>query len=160
MSDSQKIKVRIADIAVGSGRDILTTYGLGSCVAVMIYDPEMKIGGMNHFLLPTKPKMKEDKNLAKFSDTGIEELIKELKTTGAVMERLVAKLVGGSNMFPTLSKNSIGEKNISAAETILKKHSIKIVSKDVGGTWGRSVDFYVANGKVIVRSFTKGIKEI
>jgi len=160
MFDSEKIKVRIADIAVGSGRDILTTYGLGSCVAVMIYDPEAKIGGMNHFLLPTKSTVRNEKNLAKFSDTGIEELIRKLIMTGAVVERLVAKVVGGSNMFPTLSKNSIGQKNIIAVETILKKHSIEIISRDVGGTWGRSVEFYVGNGKVIIKSYKKGVKEI
>ena len=160
MSDSQKIKVRIADIATGSSPDILTTYGLGSCVAVMLYDPIAKIGGMNHFLLPSKLTGRGNENLAKFSDTGIEILIKRIEDLGAKKERLIAKLVGGANMFPTLAKNSIGQKNIDAAIEVLEGYSINVAARDTGGNWGRSVDFYLSNGKVVVRSFKIGVKEI
>ena len=160
MSDSQKIKVKIADIAVGSSPDILTTFGLGSCIAVMLYDPVVKVGGMNHFLLPKNSCAKKDKNLAKFSNTGIEILIRKVKDLGAKKERLIAKLAGGANMFPTLTKNPIGQKNIDAAIEILEKYSIDIVSKDVGGNWGRSVDFHLYDGKVEIRSYKIGVKKI
>jgi len=160
MSESKKIRVKIADIAVSSSPYILSTYGLGSCVAVVLYDPEVKIGGMNHFLLPERVTRREDENLAKFSDTGIEILIKRIKDLGAKEERLVAKIIGGANMFPTLSKNAIGGKNIDAAMKILEKHSISVVAKDIGGNWGRSVDFYLSDGRVVVRSYKTGEKEI
>lgn len=160
MLNAQTIKVKIADIVVGSSPYILSTYGLGSCVAAMLYDPLTKIGGMSHFLLPTRAIAKRDENLAKFSDTGIEILIERIKDLGAKKERLIAKLVGGANMFPTLTKNSIGQKNVNAAIEVLKKHSISVLSKDTGGSWGRSVDFHLSNGKVVVKSYKKGIKEI
>lgn len=160
MSDSKKIKVKIADIVVGSSPSILTTYGLGSCVAVMIYDPVVKVGGMNHFLLPTESNASRGKNPAKFSDTGIEILLKKIRDLGGKRERLIAKLVGGANMFPSLTKNSIGQKNIDAALRILKDHAITVDSMDTGGNWGRSVEFHLSNGNVIVKSYKKGEKRI
>jgi len=160
MSDSRKIKVTIGDLAVGSSPYVISTYGLGSCVAVMLYDPVTKIGGMNHFLLPTNTANRVEKNLAKFSDTGIKMLIEKLMMLGAKEERIIAKLVGGANMFPMLNKSSIGQKNIEAALKILGKYSINIVSQDTGGNWGRSVDFDLSNGNVIVKSYKTGVKKI
>ena len=160
MSDSQKIRVRIAEIAVGISPDVLSTYGLGSCVAVMLYDPVARVGGMDHFLLPKKPSNKEGDNPAKFCDTGIALLIEKLLQMGAEKKRLEAKLVGGSNMFPTLTNESIGDKNVKAAVGFLKEYAIKIVGTDTGGNWGRSVDFYLSNGKVVVSSYKMGAKEI
>mgnify|MGYP001029270472 CR=1 FL=1 len=160
MSDSRKIKVTIGDLAVGSSPYVISTYGLGSCVAVMLYDPVTKIGGMNHFLLPTNTPNRVEKNLAKFSDTGIKMLIEKLMMLGAKEERIIAKLVGGANMFPMLNKSSIGQKNIEAALKILGKYSINIVSQDTGGNWGRSVDFDLSNGNVIVKSYKTGVKKI
>lgn len=126
----------------------------------MLYDPIAEIGGMNHFLLPRKPTGKTAQNLAKFSDTGIGLLIEKVKELGAQEKRLVAKLVGGANMFPTLTKDSVGQKNIEAAINVLRQHSINVVAKDTGGNWGRSVDFYLSNGKVVVKSYKAGVKEI
>jgi chemotaxis protein CheD len=160
MPDSRKVKVKIADLAVSASPNILATYGLGSCVAVMLYDPVAKIGGMNHFLLPATQIGKQDDNPAKFSDSGIPLLIQRIEEHGAKKERLVAKVVGGANMFPSLTKNSIGKKNVDAATEILEKNGIKIVASDTGGNWGRSVDFDLETGLVIVRSYKKGEREI
>ncbi len=160
MPDSRKVKIKIADMAVSTSPHILVTYGLGSCVAVMLYDPVAKIGGMNHFLLPTRKLARADNNPAKFSDTGIPLLIKRVEECGGKKERLIAKLVGGANMFPSLTKNSIGIKNVDAAMKMLKQHGIDIVSHDTGGSWGRSVDFYLDTGRVTVRSYRKGERTI
>jgi chemotaxis protein CheD len=161
MQSNKKIKVKIADIAVGTSPQILTTFGLGSCVAVMLYDPVAKVGGMNHFLLPTESSSSRGKkNPAKFSDSGIEILLRKINDLGGKKERLVAKLVGGANMFPSLTKNSIGQKNVDAALKILNKHSITVSSMDTGGNWGRSVEFHLSDGNVIVKSYKRGEKRI
>ena len=160
MPDPQRVKVKIADLAVSSSPRILSTYGLGSCVAVMLYDPVAKVGGMNHFLLPTMKTGKQDDNPAKFSDTGIPLLIQKVERHGAKKERLIAKVVGGANMFPSLTKNSIGKKNVDAATETLQKNGIEIVASDTGGNWGRSIDFDLDTGTVTVRSYKKGEREI
>jgi chemotaxis protein CheD len=158
--DSYRIKVKIADVVIGESPVILTTYGLGSCVAVMVYDPVAKVGGMNHFLLPHASPAKKNDNQAKFSDTGISMLIEKVEELGARKERLVAKIAGGANMFPSLTKNAIGQKNIDAALKVLKEQGIRVLSSDIGGNWGRSVDFDLSNGMVTVRSYRAGVKEI
>jgi chemotaxis protein CheD len=160
MPGPQRIRVKIADVVVGASPDVLATYGLGSCVAVMVYDPEAKVGGMNHFLLPKTQLGKQDNNAAKFSDTGIPLLIERVEKGGGRRARLVAKIVGGANMFPSLTKNSIGSQNVEAATAMLKKNNIAIVASDTGGNWGRSVDFDLDTGTVTVRSYRKGEKEI
>jgi chemotaxis protein CheD len=160
MPDPRKVKVKIADLAVSTSPHILVTYGLGSCVAVMLYDPVAKVGGMNHFLLPTTKVGKQDDNPAKFSDTGIPLLIRRIEEQGAKKERLLAKVVGGANMFPSLMKNSIGKKNVDAATKILRTNGIEIVASDTGGNWGRSIDFDLNTGMVTVRSYKKGEREI
>jgi chemotaxis protein CheD len=160
MSDCEKIRVGIADSVVASSPSIITTYGLGSCVAVMLYDPVARVGGMNHFLLPVKKKRSAENKVEKYSKSGIEDLIRKVIDLGGKKERLVAKVVGGANMFPTLAQNSIGKKNTESAIKVLKSHSIDIVGRDTGGTWGRSIDFYLSTGKTVVRSNRKGNKEI
>lgn len=160
MPNPRRLKVKIGDLAVSASPHILVTYGLGSCVAVMVYDPVAKVGGMNHFLLPNTQIGRQDDNPAKFSDSGIPLLIRRVQEQGAKKERLIAKVVGGANMFPSLTKNSIGRKNIDAANEILRKNGIEIVASDTGGNWGRSVDFDLDTGLVIVRSYKKGEREI
>jgi chemotaxis protein CheD len=160
MPDPRKVKVKIADLAVGSSPSILVTYGLGSCVAVMLYDPVSKIGGMNHFLLPTTQVGGRDDNPAKFSDMGIPLLIQRIKERGAKKERLVAKVVGGANMFPSLTKNSIGKKNVDAAHEVLEANGIAVIASDTGGNWGRSIEFDLDTGVVTVRSYKEGDREI
>ncbi len=80
---SKKIRVRMADLKVGRGDNIIVTSGLGSCVGLTLYDSTSRIGGMAHIMLPEFPKGKENFKLAKYADTAIETLIKELKSKGA-----------------------------------------------------------------------------
>ena len=79
--------------------DALTTLGLGSCVGVALYDPVTKIGGLLHCMLPDSTQFRNNSNIAKFADTGIDELIRQMKALGAVDTRIVAKIAGGAQMF-------------------------------------------------------------
>ena len=70
------VKVGMADLNICLPPDCITTLGLGSCVGVVVYDPVRKISGMVHIMLPDSTKIKNNENMAKFADTGIDELIK------------------------------------------------------------------------------------
>ena len=96
---SQIIKVGMADLNICVSPDGITTLGLGSCVGIAVRDPVTKIGGLAHIMLPDSTEIKNNSNIPKFADTGIEELIKQIVAKGASRQRLVAKIAGGAQMF-------------------------------------------------------------
>lgn len=126
--------------------------GLGSCVAVILYDPVLKLGGMVHVLLPKAPK-KFDKE-EKYADTGTKKLIRDMLLHGAKKENLVAKLVGGAQMFPDLDLtiSDIGRQNSMEVRKVLREFMIRIVAEDVEGGRGRSAYFDTKTGLVQVRT--------
>ena len=93
------IKVGMADLKVCKCPDSLTTLGLGSCVGVALYDPISKVSGLLHCMLPDSTQIRNNSNVAKFADTGIDELIRQMVALGANKSRLVAKIAGGAQMF-------------------------------------------------------------
>ena len=77
------IKVGMADLNTCKSPDVITTLGLGSCIGLTLYDPVTKIGGMVHYMLPDSTQVRNHENIAKFADTGIEELLKRVIAAGA-----------------------------------------------------------------------------
>jgi len=155
-----QIIVGIAQMAVCRAPHGLACLGLGSCVAVILYDPVMKMGGIVHVLLPKAPHNCDSDE--KYADTGTKKLVKELLAKGASKERLVAKLVGGAQMFPSLSLSvsDIGRHNIEEAKRILKDIGVKIVSEDTQGNRGRSAYLNTENGRVIIETAFSPTKTI
>ncbi|MCK4225531.1 chemotaxis protein CheD [candidate division WOR-3 bacterium] len=158
MKKANKILVKTGQYKVANNSHTLITHGLGSCVALTLYDEEKKIGGMLHYILPENPNnMKK----AKYADTGIELMLKKMKEGGANSSRLKAKLAGGAVMFGSLLKdveNSIGNRNVRMAREILNGFGITITGEDVGGDYGRSVTFSLSTGMVRINSYVKGEK--
>ncbi len=160
---SEILKVNIADMKVGRGDTVITTTSLGSCIAVIIYDPVRKIGGLAHIMHSNSPKGKKVFNPAKYVDTAINEMLREILKKGGVQDRLKAYIIGGACMFPTLEtdpETSIGKNNVEKARKILRKESIRLVGRDTGGDYGRSVEFVVSTGEVLVKSVKHGLKNI
>lgn len=157
------IKVGMADYKVGRAPDTLISYGLGSCIGISLYDPQTKIGGLLHIMLPDSNQSRANENRAKFADTGIPYMLEELIRMGAAKSRLVAKLAGGSQMFAFANASDImrvGLRNASASKEILKKLSIPIVGEDTGGNYGRTVQIDLSTGVYKVKTIDKGDKEI
>ena len=96
---SEIIKVGMADLNVCISPDGITTLGLGSCVGIALRDPVTGIGGLAHIMLPDSTQIKDNSNIPKFADTGIEELVKRIVAAGGNRSRLVAKIAGGAQMF-------------------------------------------------------------
>lgn len=107
-------------------------------------------------LLPDRSFSKRDRCWL-FVTEAVPALLNELEEAGAVHSRLTARLVGGAAMFQDLAlqdRPNIGRRNISAARKALARAGIPIVAEDVGGGFGRSIDFDLSNGRVVV--FTQG----
>ena len=157
------IKVSMADLKVGRAPDSLTTLGLGSCIGLTLYDPVTKIGGLVHYMLPDSTKLKNNSNIAKFGDTGIKELYKQVVANGASPRRLVAKIAGGAKMFEVsgLSQvGNVGERNSEEAKIILKELRIPLIAEDTGLNYGRTVGLDCNNGDYIIKSVGKTQKVI
>ncbi|MDD6208752.1 MAG: chemotaxis protein CheD [Clostridiales bacterium] len=159
----EMIRVGMADLNVCKAPDAITTLGLGSCVGVVLFDPETKIAGMVHVMLPDSTKIRQNQNAAKFADTGIALLIEKMMEKGAGRSRLVAKMAGGAQMFAFSSNNDmlrIGERNVEAAKEKLNEFRIRILAEDTGLNYGRTIEFYPENGELLIKAVGKEPKTI
>jgi chemotaxis protein CheD len=156
------INVGMADYKIAKNPDLLMTAGLGSCIGICLFDTVLKVGGMAHIMLPSANGSKTG-NLAKYADTALDLLLKEIFHFGGNKLRLRAKLAGGAQMFSFPGKQTvlnIGQRNAQAVEKELKRLSIPILATDVGGSFGRTIHFAVGTGDLHIRTINQGEKVI
>ena len=157
------IKVGMADLNICKAPDMITTLGLGSCIGIAVYDPVLKIGGLAHIMLPDSTQMRNNSNIAKFADTGIEELVKRVVMAGANKRRLVAKIAGGAKMFQVSGLSTVGnvgERNAQASRAKLKQLGIPLLAEDTGLNYGRTVELYLETGEFRIKAVGKTIQSI
>ena len=157
-----KIDVSMGGGAVTTAPHIISSSGLGSCVVLTLYDTERKLGGLAHIMLPDSISLNGSHPPYKCADTAIATLIKELRSMKASPRNMVAKLVGGAKMF--LSGDDcgpgIGGQNIISIKRILERKRIPVIGENIGGNYGRNVEFYLDSGKVVVRAIGREDREI
>lgn len=162
--DVVEVRVKVADYAVRAGAHVIATIGLGSCVAIALYDREAKVGGLAHILLPSMAMSRETSNPAKFPESIVPVMLAEMRKLGSVMSaRVSAKIVGGASMFGQLATGSginVGERNVAATREVLAAAGIPLLAEDTGLDYGRSVYFHLEDGRVEVRSLKKGDRVI
>lgn len=127
---------------------------LGSCVAVCLYDPVKKIGGINHYMLP----FWNGTGLAspKYGNIAIEKLIDKMLALGSKTENLQAKIFGGGEIIEAKTNMfRIGERNIEIAVNTLKDYGIKIKGQSVAGKLGRKIRFNTETGVVLMKLIQK-----
>ncbi len=157
---SEIIKVGMADLKTCLSPNGVTTLGLGSCVGIALRDPVNKVGGLAHIMLPDSTAIRNSQqNIAKFADTGIEELVRQMEALGARRNRIVAKIAGGATMFQfqgrTNSVMQVGERNVEATRKKLGELKIPILAADTGANYGRTVIFYPETGDFHIRAVGK-----
>lgn len=157
----RQIAVGIADLAVCAAPDAtLVTGSLGSGVAVVVWDPEKRVGGVLHVMLPlsrTSPD-KAHSRPAMFADTGVPLLLSQVHAQGCRKEDLVVKVVGGGSLCGDGGILDIGGRNIAVLREVLEKSGVAITSEDVGGSRSRTVRLRVRDGAVFVGS--RGKEEV
>ncbi len=150
--------VRVADMNTGGAGDTLVTLGLGSCVAIALYDPAGKVGGLAHIMLPSRTLARSD-NPAKVPETAVPALVVAMQARGADAGRITARLIGGAGLFALLSAPGsiqMGERNVVSVRRVLNQHAIPITGELVGGNAGRSLWFSVDTGEIRVRTVAQG----
>ncbi len=155
------VTVGIAEIRMGERPDRLITYGLGSCVAIVLFHDHSGTAAMAHVMLPMAFEGDETINPAKYADTAILRMTNMLGRKGFAPGSLAAKIAGGADMFAGLSRGKsrhIGERNVLTARKTLRNSGIALEAEDTGGNLGRSVEFDTSTGRMTVRTLRKDVK--
>jgi len=162
MGESQAIA--IGAYAAGAGELRFAVYGLGSCVAMVLFDPQAGVGGLAHILLPgPRPAMDGLRDLpAKYADEAVTVLSEGLQAAGGDPRRACAGVVGGARLFASESplESGVGARNIQGALGALGRAGVPVRWRDTGGGCGRSLRFDLPEGRLFVRTLGGGWREL
>jgi chemotaxis protein CheD len=134
----------------------LVTTILGSCVAVCLYDPIIRVGGINHYMLP----LWNGQGLAspKYGNIAIEKLLDKMISLGCNKNNLQAKIFGGGEVIETnITQFNIGARNIKLAYEALDDLKIPIIGQSVGGKLGRKILFDTESFEIKQKFIQKSI---
>lgn len=149
------VTVGIGELVVSNDRSaLLITHGLGSCIAVIAYDPRRRIGGMLHFQLPSSALSPERASASPgtFADTGIPLLFEQMYSAGSRKEDIVVKAAGGGNFHDDNGTFDIGRRNHTMMRKIFWKAQVLVSAEDVGGSKSRTARLYLDTGQVTIQS--------
>lgn len=142
------------------GRETRIRTVLGSCVSLTFWHPKLLVGGMCHYMLPSRTLERRGATRqeldGRYADEAIAMLAKEIDATGIPHREYQVKLFGGGNMFPGRSnvENHVGFKNVEMARNLVAKHDFNCVAEHLGGIGHRNIIFEVWNGQVWVKHAT------
>jgi chemotaxis protein CheD len=157
------ISVGMAEIRVARPPDKLAVRGIGSCVVLALWDPEAKVGGLAHSMLPTAAAQPGgEEQPAKYCDTAVGALLEAMVAAGARKERCSARLVGGATMFSFPGKAgammTLGERNLFASRETLQAWRLPLTAEECGGDRGRSIELDPSDGTVMVWSAFQSVR--
>lgn len=137
------------------GREALIRTLLGSCVAIVLWHPRHKVGGMCHYLLAARQKPRNSALSGRYADEAALLLVHEILRTGLPLKEFQAKLIGGAETLGVdtraMSSHDVAGRNIEAARTLARQLGFNVLAEDLGGYKARLVLFDVENGDVWVR---------
>lgn len=157
-----ELEIKTAELAIGQDGDILKTGSVGSCLVIVLYDKEARVGGLAHAMMPTGDVVamgqvidfSPGNNSGKYVNEAIDNLLVGVVKKGANRRKLTARLVGGASMFRRLTgdKYGIGFQNIEAAHMYLKTLGIPIENEDIAGASGKTVEFDLKTGIISINT--------
>jgi chemotaxis protein CheD len=145
------IEVQTGVVTAAAG-GVLRASAVGSCVVVVVYDPEIGVGGLAHVMLPGPSPAGRDDQRTRYAEDGILQLIRDMTALGAQPERLVACIAGGGNVLER-DDDTLCQANVSSVIRILEEGDIRLNASEVGGTKRRSISLDVGSGRI---SYTVG----
>ncbi len=134
-------------------KDRIITFSLGSCIGVTLYDPERKIGGMIHCMLPSAriDMQKASQKPEMFVDCGLAMILQQMFDLGASRRSLRIKMAGAASVLNDNEFFKVGERNYACAKKFFEKNMLKIESEDVLGSVSRTLSLYMDSGITTVR---------
>lgn len=151
----KQINVGIGEFAVSKNpEEKIKTFGLGSCVAIIVLDPKVRSVGLMHVALPESSinPEKAEKLPGYFADTGIPHLLNHMAKLGSKPngQGLIFKLVGGAQVMDPNQRFNIGKRNVLTIKKILWKYNLAVVAEEVGGNISRTVEVDAGTGRVTI----------
>ena len=151
--DTQRWTVKIlpGEYYVTRSDEAITTV-LGSCISVCLRDPQARVGGMNHFMLPENNLHDADSPVVlatRYGTNAMESLINDVLKLGGARQRMEIKVFGGGRILASMT--DIGARNIEFVRNFLSIESLRTSAQDVGGEQPRKVIYYPTDGRVRVR---------
>ncbi|HEY6879367.1 MAG TPA: chemotaxis protein CheD [Polyangiales bacterium] len=145
------VTLRIGGVFASQRAGVIRTV-LGSCIAVCLFDPVSRVGGMNHFMLPRLIAEEPSPRPTVFGVQAMEVLIGAMQRLGARRDRMVAKLFGGAHVLQTSeSASSVPARNVAFIEAYMRDERMEVTAHDLGGYLPRCIHFHPHNGKAFVR---------
>lgn len=139
------------DLFVGDADYQIRTI-LGSCVSITLWHPGLRIGGMSHFLLPTRAGTANPEELdGRYGDEALHQMLVQMRAMGVIPSQCQAKVFGGGNMFPKHIHPgfiNVGQRNGEAARKLLQHNGITVVSESLFGNGHRQIIFDISKGDV------------
>ncbi len=145
---AERIDVGVAEFRVSASGETLATRGLGSCVAVTLYDESAGVGGLSHFMLPRRSESNAT-TPTKFVDTGLELMVDSMQREGASVTATVARVAGGAHLLD-IGDRGVGQRNVEATHDVLGEFGVPVVGEDTTADHSRSVEIDTATGEVRV----------
>jgi chemotaxis protein CheD len=134
----------IGEMVLSSSPDAqLVAYGLGSCIALAVWDPKARVGGLAHFMLPSP---------VKFIDSGLDTFLHALEGKGALLSRCVLKAAGAAAMLTVGDGLAIGKRNAEVMQSALSERGLQLTATALGGNSGRTVQLGVGDGRLLIKS--------
>ncbi len=159
--DPDLIEVGIGELVIAESPKRLMTPALGSCVALVLYDPFARRGGLGHIMLPGPHNGIEDDSPGRFADYAVIELVRMLGERGSFRRRIQARIAGGAAMFRGESSvSTIGARNVAAVKRQLALMSIPVMAEDTGEAHARTLEITLETGETIVRSYRFGMRKL
>ncbi len=159
--DPLLVEVGVGELRIARHPARLMTPALGSCVGVAMFDPERRIGGMVHVMLPVPSSGATAEQAGRFASTAIPLLVNALVAQGANRRRILAKIAGGAAMFRgEATTANIGERNIAEVRSQLLLMSVPLVAEDTGEGHARTIELRLDSGVLLVRSYKWGVREL
>jgi chemotaxis protein CheD len=137
-----------------AAEDVVLSTVLGSCVSACIWDPKLRIGGMNHFLLPGEGGSSGTDPMSESGRYGVfamEQLINELLKRGARRNSLEAKVFGGGHVMKNFTTITVGSRNAEFVLRFLGTEGIRVVSQDLKDFHPRRVAFFPYTGRALCK---------
>lgn len=153
------IVIGVSDMKVSADPEaVLATFSLGSCIGVAVYDPQVRVGGILHYMLPESELCPEKaaQNPFMFCDTGIPALFKAAYALGAQKRRMKIAIIGGANILDQNGFFNIGKRNVMAARRMFNRNNAVIDHQEIGGSTNRTVFLAIAGGALRIKVAGRG----
>jgi len=149
--DRPRVYLHPGQLFAAAGPTAVTTI-VGSCVSVCLWDRRLRLGGINHFILPQAPAgARQPERPYAYADLAIEGLLDSLLGLGGQPRHLEAKVFGGAHLLGSPTADGPGSRNVRAALDRLRAAGIPVVARDLSGPRGRKIHYDTHSNEVLVR---------